>query len=173
MKVSEELKLWYKNGGKEKISMYMVDVDGIFTSNKGGGAGVYGAFVLLPDGREASMYIGETGNYGRGFRDRFIEHMRNWIEEPRRYTGLTVSELEDGYKYLVRILAQEPEHDKRYELEQLFVKKYKPYLQTACYPKSIKTNYTGCDLCIIPKFRRRAFLDLFQQSNTWVQIGNQ
>ncbi len=148
---------WYENGGKEKIAMYFKDVDGIFTTNNKNKAGVYGAFVLTPDGKEIPMYVGETGIQNRGFIDRLTEHAKNWIENSEFYTGVRANELVSGYKYLIKILKEENDKDKRLELEQSFIEELKPYTQFNCYPK-YECDYRGCDLAIFPTYRRRAFI---------------
>lgn len=157
LKVNENVMNWYENGGKEKIAEHFVDVDGIFTTNNGTKAGVYGAFVLTPEGKEIPMYIGQTGLQGRGFIDRLTEHANYWIENSDFYTGVRASELKNGYKYLIRILKEEADEDKRLELEKIFIEELKPYIQFNCYPK-YKTEYTGWDLAIFPTYRRRAFV---------------
>lgn len=157
MKVNKNIKQWYNNGGKKKIEEHMEDKNGIFTTSIGYEAGVYGVYILTPPKQEIPMYIGEVGKEGRGFRDRLVEHAKYWIENPEWYTGLKMSELKSGYKYLIRILALEADHNKRYALEQSLIEEIKPYLQFNCYPK-YNSSYRGNDLALFPTYRRRAFI---------------
>jgi hypothetical protein len=120
-------------------------------------AGVYEVSVVISDDREIVMYIGETGKYGRGFVDRLIEHAKTWLVNPELCSGVKLSELDNGYKYKVRILAEEYDYSKRYELEQNFIEQRKPYLQYNCYSK-YDSAYRGFDLEIFVTYRRRAFV---------------
>ena len=157
MNVSMKTKKWYEEGGCEKIRRYMDDVDGIFSTDNGSKKGVYGVYVITPLAQEIPMYFGEVGKEERCFLDRLVEHAKQWIESPELYTGLLPSELENGYKYLIRILAEENDEEKRYGLEQALIEEFKPYLQFSCYPK-FKVEYRGNDLTIFRTYRRRAFI---------------
>ncbi len=157
LKVNDNIKNWYENGGEAKIAKYFVDPDGIFTTAVGVKSGVYGTSVLTPYGKEILMYIGEVGKAGRGFRDRLVEHAKYWIDSSEHFTGVKASELEAGYRYVVRILAEEADDAKRYDLEQRMIEELKPYMQFSCYPK-FDSDYRGNDLAIFRTYRRRAFV---------------
>ena len=114
-------------------------------------------YRTTPFGREIPMYIGMVGAENRSFRDRITEHSKYYFSRPEFYTGISRTELEEGYKFLVRILAIEDDEEKRYSIEQNLIEIMKPYLQYGCYPK-YKSDYRGFDLAIFPTYRRRAFL---------------
>lgn len=155
LKISIATRQWLLNGGYEKIKKYIKDPDGIFTTEAGKKAGVYMVKVLTPEGAELLMYIGEVGQ-AHCFADRFVEHARLWIENPETYTGLKKEDLNSDYKYLIQIVQEEPEYQKRYLLEQHLCEMWKPYLQSG-YPK-YEGDYRGSDLSIHFKHRRKAFL---------------
>lgn len=157
LKVNESSRQWVESCGEKKIAHYFEDPDGIFSTENGYKAGVYEVSVVISAEREIGMYIGEVGKQGRGFIDRLTEHARYWIENTELYTGVKLSELDNGYKFKVRILAEETDYDKRYELEQAFVEQRKPYLQYNCYSK-YDSKYRGFDLAIFVTWRRRAFI---------------
>ena len=157
LKVNNNIRNWYEQGGCQKIKEFMDDVDGIFSTDNGYKAGIYGVYVVTPLEKEIPMYIGEVGREGRNFRERIIEHAKYWIENPKFYSGVKISELMNGYKYRIRILSEETEYDKRYALEQSLIEELKPYLQFSCYPK-YESDYKGNDLAIFGTYRRRAFI---------------
>lgn len=157
LKVNESTRQWIEGCGAKKIAHYFDDPDGIFSTENGFKAGVYEVSVVVSDEQELGMYIGEVGKQGRGFIDRLCEHARYWIENTELYTGVKLSELDKGYKFKVRILAEETDYDKRYELEQSFIEQRKPYLQYNCYSK-YDSKYRGFDLAIFVTWRRRAFV---------------
>lgn len=157
VKTNNAVQDWYDNGGKDKIEKYVIDSDGIFSSDAGNQPGVYGVYVVTPKGKEILMYIGEVGKENRGFKDRLVEHLKCWTETPERYTGVTKSELKSGYHYLIRILEIEKDDDKRYAKEQELCEIMKPYTQSGVYPK-YACDYKGFDLAIFPTYRRRAFV---------------
>ena len=157
LNTSVATKQWYENGGEKKIEEYFLDPDRMFSSYTGKLSGVYGAYVVTPEGKEILMYIGETGKEKRRFIDRLTEHARFWIENPEHYTGVKRAELENGYKYLVRMLEMEDNDTKRYAKEQELCEIMKPYMQSGVYPK-YESKYRGFDLAIFPTYRRRAFL---------------
>lgn len=157
LKTNNAVQNWYDNGGKDKIKKNVMDPDGIFDSDAGNKPGVYGVYVVTPDQKEILMYIGEVGKENRGFKDRLVEHLRYWIENPEHYAGVKKSELKSGYHYLIRILEIEKDDDKRYAKEQELCEIMKPYTQSGVYPK-YKCDYKGFDLAIFPTYRRRAFL---------------
>lgn len=161
LRVSKTVARWYATGGNAKIRKYVIDENAVFTSKMGDRAGVYQASVIVPqeDGtsREIVMYIGEVGRDGRCFRDRFMEHLKNWIEKATWYTGVTPSEMKAGYKYSIKILALEDDEGKRHALEERFILERKPYLQYSLFEK-FHTDYDGIDLCIFYTHRRKAFL---------------
>lgn len=156
-KTSDAVQNWYDNEGRDKIEKYVIDSDGIFSSDTGNKQGVYGVYVITPSNQEIPMYIGEVGKEGRSFRDRLVEHAKRWIDNSEFYTGVRKSELENGYKYRVKILAEEQDDKRRYELEQELIEQIKPYTQFNCYPK-FETDYKGFDLTIFGTYRRRAFV---------------
>ena len=51
MNIRENINNWYENGGNEKIRMFFEDVEGIFSTDKGNGKGVYGVYVKTPIGK--------------------------------------------------------------------------------------------------------------------------
>lgn len=160
LKCNDLINDWFHSVGKEQIKKYVLDPDGIFSTENGNKAGVYGVYVVTTDGKEILMYVGEVGKAERGFIDRLTEHLKYWINNSEWYAGIRASELKAGYKYRICILAEENDEDKRYDLEQRAVEERKPYLQFGCYPTydRSKNHYTGFDLCIFPTYRRRAFL---------------
>ena len=158
IKVSKSIMSWYASGGCEKIERFMLDSDGIFSSNNGFLQGVYGAYVVTPEGREILMYIGDVGKGGRGFRDRLTEHAKYWLENPEFYTGLKMSDLINGYKYKIKILAIEQDANVRYKKKQNIIEEGKPYLQYNCYPKFKSDEYRGYDIAILGSYRRRAYV---------------
>lgn len=158
LKVNENVGRWYENGGKELIEKHVIDPNGILTSNNGTLAGVYGVYVVTPDGAKIPMYYGETGQYGRGFKDRMMEHMKHWLTNPEYYTGVKEIEFNRGVKFEIAILAAEEDLYKRKMLETMFIERDKTFLQFSCYPK-YDTDYRGVDLCIFPTYRRKAFLN--------------
>lgn len=155
-RVNEAVANWYNTVGKRKIEEFVIDSDGIFTTDKGFAKGVYLASVVTPY-KQIPMYIGEVGKMDRCFRDRIVEHLRYWIEKPLFYTGISPEELDSGYKYKIEVLAIEADDAKRYEMEQAFIEEIKPYTQFNCYPK-FDSEYNGNDLSIFNTYRRRAFL---------------
>ncbi len=157
LKVNANIRSWYMCSGWKKIKDYMDDVDGIFSTDNGYKVGVYGVYVVTPLDKEILMYIGEVGKEGRGFRDRIMEHAKYWLDNSEYYAGVKAEELKCGYKYRVKILAEEKNDDKRYELEQSLIEQMKPYVQFNCYPKH-KSEYKGYDLAIFGTYRRRAFI---------------
>ncbi len=160
LKVSKVISDWYYSIGKEQITKYVLDPDGIFSTENGSKAGVYLVYVVVPTGKEILMYVGEVGKAGRGFRDRLAEHLKYWLTNPEWYTGVQMKELEAGYKYKICIWAEEANDAKRYDLEQRTVEETKPYTQFWCYPfyDRKKNNYYGYDLCIFGSYKRRAFV---------------
>lgn len=135
MNVKDSIKEWYYAEGASLIKKYFVDVDGIYSTNNGKAKGVYGIYIQTPFGREIPMYIGMVGAENRSFRDRITEHSKYYFSRPEFYTGISRTELEEGYKFLVRILAIEDDEEKRYSIEQNLIEIMKPYLQYGCYPK--------------------------------------
>lgn len=157
LKVNESTYQWVNSCGAKKIAHYFLDPDGIFSTENGYKPGVYEVSVVISEEQELAMYVGEVGKNGRCFLDRLTEHARYWIENTEFYTGVKLSELDNGYKFKVRILAEEADYDKRYELEQCYVEMRKSYLQYNCYAK-YDSKYRGFDLAIFPTWRRRAFI---------------
>ena len=80
LKVSKVISDWYYSIGKEQITKYVLDPDGIFSTENGSKAGVYLVYVVVPTGKEILMYVGEVGKAGRGFRDRLAEHLKYWLQ---------------------------------------------------------------------------------------------
>ena len=156
LSVNTVVENWNNTVGKGKIKEFVIDSDGIFTTDKGFAKGVYLASIVTPY-KQIPMYIGEVGKMDRCFRDRMVEHLRYWIEKPLFYTGISPEELDSGYKYKIEVLAIEADDAKRYEMEQAFIEEIKPYTQFNCYPK-FDSEYNGNDLAIFNTYRRRAFL---------------
>jgi len=142
---------------QEQREKYFVDEDGIFTTSNGLKKGVYGVFVQCGEGKEVLMYIGETGKGNRCLWDRLSEHAYYWLSNSKFYCGIKPWELKEGYKFKIKILAEENNDSRRYRLEQYYVETMRPYLQSGPYPK-YDSDYRGFDLCIFPTYRRRAFL---------------
>ena len=118
LKCNDLINDWFRSVGKEQIKKYVLDPDGIFSTENGNKAGVYGVYVVTTDGKEILMYVGEVGKAERGFIDRLAEHLKYWINNSEWYAGIRASELKAGYKYRICILAEENDEDKRYDLEQ-------------------------------------------------------
>lgn len=151
----------------------VLDSTGILTGRIGLNPGVYGAYVVVPSGKVITMYVGETG---RDIRTRIQEHLKYWVGNPEFYCGVKESELEQGTKFLIRVLAIEKDASKRYQKEQDLCETMKPYLQCGVYPK-FNTSYRGFDLCIFPTYRRRAFViardGYYHEEKTIVDMLNQ
>ncbi len=170
LKINNNILSWIEKGGDEKIARYFDDPQGIFTTDAGLKPGVYSTCVRTPEGREILMYIGEVGKAGRGFRDRLVEHAKYWIDNSEHFTGVKAAELKSGYRYVVRILAEEADDAKRYDLEQRAIEELKPYMQFSCYPK-FDSDYRGNDLAIFRTYRRRAFV--VARDGEYTEDGNE
>ena len=110
------------------------------------------------------IYAGETGYQNRCFKDRFQEHRSKWEKYPLHYLGITEDELNSGkVKIVIDLVAFCDDKDSRKAIEDSYILQYHPYLQYSAYPKYTSKTYRGLDTCILPCFRRVAFLNMLRQ----------
>lgn len=147
---------WFDNGGEQMMLNNIIGAEEILTTDLGLKSVVYEVSVLTLT-KDIPMYIGEVSATEGGLKARLIKRSKNWLENPLYHTGVSELELNYGYKFKVRILAEENDDKKRYELEQSFIEQRRPYTQYNCYRK-YSTGYKGFDATIYGAYRRRAFI---------------
>lgn len=156
MKINNYLLKWFEDGGKQKLFHNIIGAEEIYTTELGLKSVVYEVSVLTLT-KEIPMYIDEVGAFEGGLKARLIERSKLWLEDPLYHTGVSELELNYGYKFKVRILAEENDGKKRHELEQSFIEQRRPYTQYNCYRK-YGAGYKGFDAMIYGTYRRRAFI---------------